>query len=100
MEAIRNIQYLCWLTISSSTCICMVFIGASYGMLVEIFLNNTRMYAKADCKPFDVKDLVAMKLEEELKPSSPEDLYCKIPVARIETNSVIRKATVPSILNY
>ena len=44
-------------------------------------------------KPFDIIDLAAMKLEEELKPATPEDLYNSIPDASPKINTKVTKAT-------
>ena len=48
---------------------------------------------KAPVKPFDIIDLAAMKLEEELKPTTPEELYNSIPVASPKINAKVTKAT-------
>jgi hypothetical protein len=61
-------------------------------MLVEIFSEEETFYMKAPVKPFDVLDLVGLKLEEELKPSTPEELYASLPTKKLKENEVIRKA--------
>ena len=52
----------------------------SFGMLIEIFKKDKRMYARAPVKPFDVMDVHGMGLEVQLQPGSPEELYEKIPM--------------------
>ena len=65
---------------------------SSFGMLIEIFSEGETYYMRAPVKPFDVIDLVGLKLEEELKPSTPEELYAALPPKKMKENEVIWKA--------
>jgi hypothetical protein len=72
--------------------ICGTTFRSSFGMLIEIFSEEETYYMRAPVKPFDVIDLVGLKLEEELKPKTPEELYEFLPPKKMEVNEKIREA--------
>ena len=47
-------------------------------MLIEIFNEGQIIYLRAPVKPFDIVDLVWLKLEVEFNPKTPEELFAAI----------------------
>jgi hypothetical protein len=74
--------------------ICGTQFRSSFGMLIEIFCADETYYMRAPVKPFDVIDLVALKLEETLDGKSPEELYDSLPPQKMRETNKVRKAGV------
>jgi hypothetical protein len=72
--------------------ICGTRFQTNFGMLIEIFSEEDIYYMRAPVKPFDVLDLVGLKLEDTLDGKTPLELYDALPTKNIRETEVIRKA--------
>jgi hypothetical protein len=61
-------------------------------MLIEIFTELDTYFMRAPVKPFDILDLVGLKLEDTLGDKTPDQLYHALPTKKLVENEVIRKA--------
>ena len=61
-------------------------------MIIEIFNDVQIIYMLAPVKPFDIVDLVGLKLKAELNPKKPEERFAAIQESEMKVAETIRKA--------
>ena len=62
-------------------------------MVIEIQVGGKFYYAKADIPPDNLEDLRALKLEETLQPTDPDDLFAKLELVTPHQSSFLRRIT-------
>ena len=81
-------------------CICC---GAKYlvkfGMVIEIQVDGTSSYVKADIPPDNLEDLRAMKLEQTLQPKDPDHLFAMLKLVTPQKSAILRPITQDEVLD-
>jgi hypothetical protein len=67
-------------------------------MIVELEVHGNFYYVKADIPLENLEDISAMWLEENKKPTDPEDLFAKLNLVTPHRSGILRQITQEDIM--